>query len=453
MGGFVDPFIPSPAWPQDMVFPGSSWAGLSAQGMGFHHLQNGSSPTQLITDKELAAATVFPAGNNAKLHDHEQQLLLRSTDDLDYTLCSILGGQNVSLTDSAPVLCSSSNESSGSEQSGAAGVLPQFLMGERHPVPVAWASGYAGEETPQSFGFPGDDLLHEAAPNGYQQLGTVAPAQLQLHDDAKFSAGKLLSFAPGQQQIRPDIDTLQQEFGSGLRHLNLVPGAQLAPFNPKQCAEDGRNGNGVAFGGGAPKARVRARRGQATDPHSIAERLRREKISDRMKNLQELVPNSNKTDKASMLEEIIEYIKFLQLQTKVLSMSRLGATDALVPLLMDSHNESSGLVMGSPKSGAAAGGKGHAGDRQTDSDDFVEDKVVLEQEVAQMMEDNMTMAMQYLQNRGLCLMPITLASAISVQKGTFSATVRPENGGKDDVKRVPTVLPSQKEVKSRPNVA
>lgn len=281
----------------------------------------------------------------------------------------------------------------------------------------------------------------------------MAPAQLQLHDDAKFSAGKLLSFAPGQQQIRPDIDTLQQEFGSGLRHLNLVPGAQLAPFNPKQCAEDGRNGNGVAVGGGAPKARVRARRGQATDPHSIAERLRREKISDRMKNLQELVPNSNKTDKASMLEEIIEYIKFLQLQTKVLSMSRLGATDALVPLLMDSHNESSGLVMGSPKSGAAAGGKGHAGHRQTDSDDFVEDKVVLEQEVAQMMEDNMTMAMQYLQNRGLCLMPITLASAISVQKGTFSATVRPENGGKDDVKRVPTVLPSQKEVKSRPNVA
>jgi hypothetical protein len=84
------------------------------------------------------------------------------------------------------------------------------------------------------------------------------------------------------------------------------------------------------------KPRVRARRGQATDPHSIAERvsfslcdqstsvqteelhnifelfvwlalciislttisymlqLRREKISDRMKNLQDLVPNSNK---------------------------------------------------------------------------------------------------------------------------------------------------------------
>jgi hypothetical protein len=36
-----------------------------------------------------------------------------------------------------------------------------------------------------------------------------------------------------------------------------------------------------------------------------------------MKALQELVPNSNKTDKASMLDEIIDYVKFLQLQVKV----------------------------------------------------------------------------------------------------------------------------------------
>uniref|UniRef100_A0A7N0TWD4 Uncharacterized protein n=1 Tax=Kalanchoe fedtschenkoi TaxID=63787 RepID=A0A7N0TWD4_KALFE len=35
-----------------------------------------------------------------------------------------------------------------------------------------------------------------------------------------------------------------------------------------------------------PKQRVRARRGQATDPHSIAERLRRERIAERMKGLQ-----------------------------------------------------------------------------------------------------------------------------------------------------------------------
>ncbi|KAG0472352.1 hypothetical protein HPP92_016898 [Vanilla planifolia] len=95
-------------------------------------------------------------------------------------------------------------------------------------------------------------------------------------------------------------------------------------------------GTSITSGGGGgnsqvapPRQRVRARRGQATDPHSIAERLRRERIADRMKALQELVPNANKTDKASMLDEIIDYVKFLQLQVKVLSMSRLGGAGAV----------------------------------------------------------------------------------------------------------------------------
>ncbi|GKA21793.1 transcription factor BHLH094 [Tanacetum coccineum] len=42
---------------------------------------------------------------------------------------------------------------------------------------------------------------------------------------------------------------------------------------------------------------VRARRGQATDSHSLAERARREKISERMKILQDLVPGCNKIDR------------------------------------------------------------------------------------------------------------------------------------------------------------
>ncbi|CAH2051612.1 unnamed protein product, partial [Thlaspi arvense] len=54
---------------------------------------------------------------------------------------------------------------------------------------------------------------------------------------------------------------------------------------------------------------VRARRGQATDGHSLAERVRREKISERMKLLQDLVPGCNKiTSKAGILDEIINYV-------------------------------------------------------------------------------------------------------------------------------------------------
>ncbi|KAG0486058.1 hypothetical protein HPP92_008153 [Vanilla planifolia] len=66
---------------------------------------------------------------------------------------------------------------------------------------------------------------------------------------------------------------------------------------------------------------VRARRGQATDSHSLAERVRRERISERMKYLERLVPGCNKiTGKAGMLDEIINYVKSLQRQVEFLSM-------------------------------------------------------------------------------------------------------------------------------------
>ncbi|XP_023764801.1 transcription factor bHLH79 [Lactuca sativa] len=73
---------------------------------------------------------------------------------------------------------------------------------------------------------------------------------------------------------------------------------------------------------------VRARRGQATDSHSLAERARREKISERMKILQDLVPGCNKViGKALVLDEIINYIQSLQHQVEFLSM-KLEAVNA-----------------------------------------------------------------------------------------------------------------------------
>ncbi|XP_047331206.1 transcription factor HBI1-like [Impatiens glandulifera] len=67
---------------------------------------------------------------------------------------------------------------------------------------------------------------------------------------------------------------------------------------------------------------VRARRGQATDSHSLAERARREKINMKMKCLQEMVPGccSKATGKAGMLDEIINYVHSLQKQVEFLSM-------------------------------------------------------------------------------------------------------------------------------------
>lgn len=66
--------------------------------------------------------------------------------------------------------------------------------------------------------------------------------------------------------------------------------------------------------------RVRAKRGCATHPRSIAERVRRTRISDRIRKLQELVPNMDKqTNTADMLEEAVEYVKSLQKQIQELT--------------------------------------------------------------------------------------------------------------------------------------
>ncbi|KAK9165978.1 hypothetical protein Scep_001169 [Stephania cephalantha] len=61
----------------------------------------------------------------------------------------------------------------------------------------------------------------------------------------------------------------------------------------------------------------RASRGSATDPQSLYARKRRERINERLKILQSLVPNGTKVDISTMLEEAAQYVKFLQLQIKV----------------------------------------------------------------------------------------------------------------------------------------
>nr|CAA8287044.1 Unknown [Brassica oleracea]CAA8391631.1 Unknown [Brassica oleracea]CAA8403183.1 Unknown [Brassica oleracea]VDD09479.1 unnamed protein product [Brassica oleracea] len=75
------------------------------------------------------------------------------------------------------------------------------------------------------------------------------------------------------------------------------------------------------------------RRSRAAEVHNLSERKRRDRINERMKALQELIPHCNRTDKASILDEAIDYLKSLQMQLQVMWMGRGMAAAAATPMM------------------------------------------------------------------------------------------------------------------------
>ncbi|KAF0897998.1 hypothetical protein E2562_001684 [Oryza meyeriana var. granulata] len=108
-----------------------------------------------------------------------------------------------------------------------------------------------------------------------------------------------------------------QNNGGGLAHQFSLP---------KTSSEMAAIEKFLQFQDAVP-CKIRAKRGCATHPRSIAERVRRTRISERIRKLQELVPNMDKqTNTADMLDLAVDYIKDLQKQVKVLNDSRANCT-------------------------------------------------------------------------------------------------------------------------------
>ncbi|XP_058736799.1 transcription factor UNE10-like [Vicia villosa] len=110
------------------------------------------------------------------------------------------------------------------------------------------------------------------------------------------------------------------------------------------------------------KSSVSTKRSRAAAIHNQSERKRRDKINQRMKTLQKLVPNSSKTDKASMLDEVIEYLK--QLQAQVNMVNRFSMSSMMMPMTMQQQLQMSmmnPMGMGMGPMGMAGMGMGMAG--------------------------------------------------------------------------------------------
>lgn len=293
-----------------------------------------------------------------------------------------------------------SKSASASAAAAAAMMLQHQLMMSRSTsadsgfVPMALSLGNGDFDRSNNDVVEGSSSFKSPNPVGGEGASSV---QALFNGFSGSLHGGATAQSPNQHFHQPQGGSLQAQNYGG-------PGAAMNQGPP----------SGSGGGGGAPaqpRPRVRARRGQATDPHSIAERLRRERIAERMKALQELVPNANKTDKASMLDEIIDYVKFLQLQVKVLSMSRLGGAAAVAPLVADVSSEGGGDCIQASANGGTRGRSSNGNQTASSSND--NSMTVTEHQVAKLMEEDMGSAMQYLQGKGLCLMPISLATAIS----------------------------------------
>ncbi|CAN0923950.1 Transcription factor bHLH49 [Linum grandiflorum] len=165
-------------------------------------------------------------------------------------------------------------------------------------------SGNDSDEAEFSGGGQDDATMLDGSGGKLSRKGLDSRKRKRNGQDAEHDAGK------GSQQSgesTKDGSEIQQKGGK----------------NPSPAAnkKNGKQGSQVSDPGKEEYIHIRARRGQATNSHSLAERVRREKISERMKYLQDLVPGCNKvTGKAVMLDEIINYVQSLQRQVEFLSM-------------------------------------------------------------------------------------------------------------------------------------
>ncbi|KAF2319441.1 hypothetical protein GH714_015864 [Hevea brasiliensis] len=153
--------------------------------------------------------------------------------------------------------------------------------------------------------------------------GEANPSKSRLSNHLNFPSGQRL--LPQIAEIgdeNPEILILSSFFYQSENSGNRVTGLTHHLSLPKTAAEMATVEKFLQFQGSIP-CKIRAKRGFATHPRSIAERVRRTRISERMRKLQDLFPNMDKqTSTADKLDLAVEYIKELQKQVETLKDTR-----------------------------------------------------------------------------------------------------------------------------------
>ncbi|XP_074559921.1 transcription factor bHLH130-like isoform X2 [Curcuma longa] len=172
----------------------------------------------------------------------------------------------------------------------------------------------------------GDEELGGSSPDDSSQC-YMAGVPMTSWDETSLLSGNKLSGTRNREEEGKMVSGLNlSQLTQNGELRNHVAGLTHQLSLPKTTVEMAAMEKFIQFQETIP-CQIRAKRGCATHPRSIAERVRRTKISERMRKLQELVPNMDKqTNTADMLDLAVDYIKDLQRQVKVLREGQASCT-------------------------------------------------------------------------------------------------------------------------------
>lgn len=173
-----------------------------------------------------------------------------------------------------------------------------------------------------------------------------------------------LPYAEGHATWTPD-SVGDKQYASQFDHIGVVAAPSLLP-DPKS-------------GGSSTK--------QKSEKTRYSDRQRRQRIADNLKALHELLPTPDVGSQAYILDDIIDYVKYLQIQVKELSGSKLQADSNAIPLVF--HE-----------------GYGH----------YIKEQILnepLEEIMGKLLEVNSAETCQLLENKGLVLLPIALVDELN----------------------------------------
>ncbi|XP_054786699.1 transcription factor bHLH7-like isoform X2 [Prosopis cineraria] len=150
--------------------------------------------------------------------------------------------------------------------------------------------------------------------------------------------------------------------------------------------------------GGEPGFLPKSRSSSSKQKAMAADRQRRQRIADNLKALHDLLPAPAEGCSTYILDDIIDYVKYLQLQIKVLSGSRLQGESPAMPLTFRE-------------------GYGHYISQQMLNEP-------LEEMMGKLVEENPAAAAQLLESKGLYLLPLTLVEDLRQAMQMFGGNPR-----------------------------